>query len=109
MDDRTEAQVGVIDDDFERLGRLAGAELRQPPPADGPGAVLRTAHRRRASVAVVATGVTVAVLVTGLLVANSRIQDDPAPIATLPPNPVPTISTTVPPTPVRTVSPNTVP
>ena len=38
--------------------------------------------RRRATVAVVAAGVTVAIVVTGLLMANSRIQDEPAPIAT---------------------------
>jgi hypothetical protein len=86
MDEHDTAEV---DDEFERLGRLAGAELRQPPPAEGAGAVLRSAHRRRSTTAVVAVGVTVAVVATGLFVATSRFQDETAPVATQPPSPVP--------------------
>jgi hypothetical protein len=99
MDDHSNTQLDLVDDEFERLGRLAGAELRQPAPADGAGTVLRSAHRRRAKVAVVAAGVTVAIVVTGLFVATSRTQDEPAPIATVPPNPVTTAPSpvTVPP------------
>jgi hypothetical protein len=85
-----DTDVDLVDDEFERLGRMAGAELRQPPPADGPGTVVRWAHRRRATVAVVAAGVTMAVVVTALFVANSRIEGEPAPIATVPPSPTPT-------------------
>lgn len=95
MDDHSNTDVDLVDDEFERLGRLAGAELRQPPPADGPETVLRTAHRRRATVAVVAAGVTVAVVVTGLFVATSRTHDEPAPIATVP-TPAPVVPTTAP-------------
>lgn len=96
MTDHSDADVDLVDDEFERLGRRAGAELRLQPPADGPGTVLRTAHRRRAKVAAFAAGVTVAMVVTGLFVANSRAQDDPAPIATVPPTPAPVVSTTSP-------------
>ncbi len=96
MDDHSNSQVDVLDDEFERLGRLAGAELRQPAPADGAGTVLRSVHRRRATVATVGAGVTIAVVVTGLFVANARTPDEPAPIATVPSNPVPEVSTIAP-------------
>ncbi len=96
MDDHSISKVDVVDDEFERLGRMAGAELRQPAPADGAGNVLRSAHRRRATVATVAAGVTVAVVVTGLFVATSGTADVPAPIATVPPNPVPGVLTIAP-------------
>ena len=96
MTDHIDADADLVDDEFERLGRRAGAELRQPPPADGPGTVVRSAHRRRATVVAVAAGVTVAIVVTALFVANSRIQDGPAPVATVPPSPAPVVPTTAP-------------
>ncbi len=96
MDDHSNSQVDLVDDEFERLGRLAGAELRQLPPADGPGAIRGAARRRRANVAAVAAGVTVAIVVTGLLVANSRTGNEPAPIATVPPTPAPVVPPTTP-------------
>ena len=118
MDDHGTVDVDVVDE-FERLGRVAGAELRQPPPADGPGTVLRSAHRRRTTTAVVAAGVTVAVIATGLFVTGSRFQDEPAPVATVPPSPAPVVTeapgrapvATVPPTsaPVVTVPPTSAP
>ena len=46
-------------DEFERLGRQAGAELRTPPPADGPGIVQRTAKRRRTTMVAGIAGATV--------------------------------------------------
>ena len=94
MTDRSSADVDLIDDEFERLGKRAGAELRRQPPPDGPGAVQRTAQRRRATVGAVAAGVTIAIVVAGLVVANSW-QDEPAPTATLPPTPVAPTTTLV--------------
>ncbi len=94
MDDRDDANVALVDDEFERLGQRAGAELRLQPPAGGPGIILRSAHRRRATVAAVAAGATVAIVVTGLFVANSLPQDEPAPIATVPPTTVAFVPTT---------------
>jgi hypothetical protein len=85
MTEYSDGDVDLIDAEFERLGRLAGAELRQPPPADGAGTVVRSAHRRRATVTAVAAGTTLAMVLTGLFVAASRIQDEPAPISTVPP------------------------
>ena len=96
MDDHDDANVDLVDDEFERLGQRAGAELRLQPPADGPGTILRSAHRRRATVAAVAAGVTVAIVVTGLFVANSRPQDEPAPIVAAPPTAAPVVPTTGP-------------
>jgi hypothetical protein len=91
MDDHSNAQVDIEEDEFERLGRLAGAELRQPAPAGGAGTAMRSARRRRATVATVVAGVTVAIVVTGLVVASSPSKDAPSPIATVPPPPgVPT-------------------
>ncbi len=96
MTERSDADVDLVDDEFERLGRLAGAELRQPPPADGAGMVLRSAHRRRATVAIVAAGVTVAVVAAALVVATSGTRDVPAPVATVPPTSAPVVPTTAP-------------
>ncbi len=113
MTEYSDGDVDLVDDEFERLGRLAGADLRQPAPADGSGTVLRSAHRRRAKVAAVAAGVTVALVVAGLFVAGSRTQDVPAPIATVPPAPVvPTTApsdpeSVAPPDAARTTSPGT--
>jgi hypothetical protein len=99
MTDHPDAHVDLLDDEFERLGKRAGAELRQPPPTDGPGTVLRTAHRRRATIAAIAAGATISMVVAVLFVANSRSQDEPAPIATVPPtlSPVPPTLALVPP------------
>jgi hypothetical protein len=112
MDDQDTVDIDVdvdVDDEFERLGRLAGAELRRPAPADGPGTVLRSAHRRRTTTAMVAAGVTVAVVATGLFVTSSRSQDEPAPIAPVPPSPATVV--TIPPSsaPVDTVPPSSAP
>ncbi|HEX5614977.1 MAG TPA: hypothetical protein VFZ83_07440 [Acidimicrobiia bacterium] len=85
MTDDRDANVDLLDEEFERLGRRAGAELRQDPPADGPRFVVRSAHRRRATLAVAAAGATVVAIVAGLFVATSEPEGDPLPVATIPP------------------------
>jgi len=107
--DHSNSDGDRFDDEFERRGRRAGAELRLPPPADGPGSILRTAHRRQVVVTSVAAGVTVALVVTGLLVASSRRQDDPVPIATMPPTPATVATTTSPSVPDDTAPPDGAP
>lgn len=57
-----------LDDEFERLGRKAGAELRTPPPADGHRRVERTSEIRRATIATITASTALAVVVAGLLV-----------------------------------------
>ena len=102
MSDLDDTDVDLVDE-FELLGGQAGAELRRQPPADGPEAILRTARRRRTTTAVVVAGVTVSIVVSGLLVATSRPQDGPDPVATVPPTPV---VTTAPPPPDNVAAPD---
>ncbi len=86
MTDHLDTVAARADDEFERLGRQAGAELRTPPPADGHRIVQRTANRRRVTVATIAAGATAAIVVTGLLVANHSPQaEQQQPVATTPP------------------------
>lgn len=111
MTEPTDTDVDLVDE-FERLGRRAGEELRVQPPADGPGTIQRTAHRRRATVAALAAGVTIAVVVTGLFVATSGLEEDPVPVATVPEIQVPVPSAPTDPDPttldaVRTTTPGT--
>lgn len=63
------------DDEFERLGRQAGAELRTPPPGDGPGIVKRTATRRRTRMVAGVAGATVALIVAGFVVQHDAPRD----------------------------------
>jgi Tol biopolymer transport system component len=77
------------EDEFERLGRRAGAELRMAAPADGIGAVERGAAKRRAAIAVAGVAGVAIALVGALLLSNSSSDDDQvpatAPTTTLPP------------------------
>lgn len=95
MTDQHDANLGLLDDEFERLGKRAGAELRRQPPPDGPGSIVRTVQRRRTKIVALAAGVTVAIVVTGLAVANAR-RDESPPIATVPPTPADAVRTTTP-------------
>ena len=70
--DHRDGPSAALEDEFERLGRRAGAELRTPPPPDGHRFVARTSKRRRARIATVATGATVAVVVVGLVMTSTR-------------------------------------
>ncbi len=107
-DNHSDTHVDLEGDEFERLGRQAGAEMRMPPTAEGARAIERTAHRRRAVIAAAAVGSTLVILVIGLLVVTTRPNGQPAPIATVAPTtastpasvPVPAstaVATTVPP------------
>ena len=98
--------VDLVDDEFERLGRQAGAELREQPPDDGPTIVLRTANRRRSTVGIVAAGVTVAVVLAGLVWADLATPRRASPIATVPPAPTPTPTPAPDPIVTTTVSPH---
>jgi Tol biopolymer transport system component len=93
----TNSAVDEDEEEFERLGRLAGAELRTAAPPDGIRAVERGVAKRRTAIAAAGVaGVTIAV-VGVLLLSNSSADDEvPAtvPSTTLPPQ------TTVPPVPV---------
>ena len=72
----------VDDDEFERLGRRAGAELRLSPPNEGPGSIHRTARRRRAASMATTVVAVLAVVVGGLIVVNrGRRVDEHGPIA----------------------------
>lgn len=66
-------------DEFERLGRLAGAELRTPAPDDGESLAQTAANRRKT--ATTATGTVVVILAVAFLVAGlltiSRRNDSP--------------------------------
>ena len=62
--DQGSATTSEVDDEFERLGRTAGSELRTPPPRDGHRLVERTSYVRRATLATLTVGTTLAV-VTG--------------------------------------------
>ena len=84
------------EEEFEQLGRRAGAELRTAAPADGARAVQRGAARRRAAIAVAGVAA-VTVAVVGVLLVSSTAEDDQVPATTprtLPPQ------TTVPAVPV---------
>jgi hypothetical protein len=92
MSDRHEGPSSTLDDEFERLGRKAGAELRTSPPPDGPRMIERTSNRRRATITTIACTATVAVIVTVLVVARRepQPQQDNHPVATTSPSPTPT-------------------
>lgn len=78
-------------DEFERLGRRAGEELRTPAPSDGDQSVQRSVRRRRAAVALTGVGVTSMLLVVGLLVINRNRQLQPD--DQRPPQPPPSLAT----------------
>ena len=77
MSNHHDDQSTALHDEFERLGRKAGAELRTSPPPDGHRLVERTSNSRRVTIATIATVATVAILVAGLVVA--RHQPHPRP------------------------------
>ena len=84
--DQGSATTSEVDDEFERLGRTAGSELRTPPPRDGHRLVERTSYVRRATLATLTVGTTLAVVVGGLLVLtrdpHSRENDRPVDVTT---------------------------
>lgn len=73
--DQAPPASAVLDDEFERMGRAAGAELRTPAPRDGHRQIERTSTVRRATIATLTAGTTLAVVVGGLLV----LTRDPQP------------------------------
>ena len=80
------------DEEFERLGRRAGAEMRMPPPEGGEQLVQRSARHRRVATAIAAGGASAVILVVGLVVLNSSRSPGPTDEST------PTTSLVVPPT-----------
>ena len=93
----TSSPVDDEEEEFERLGRRAGAELRTAAPADGIRAVERGASKRRAAIAVAGVaGVTIAV-VGALVLSGQSADDDQVPVTTPTTRPA---QTTVPPVPV---------
>jgi WD40 repeat protein len=83
-----EHEVEVLDDDvaeFEALGRRAGAELRQSPPAGARLAAVRAARRhRRITAGAAGAGVLLAVAIVGAGLLLGDETDEPTP-ATVPP------------------------
>jgi hypothetical protein len=95
--------VADLDDEFERLGRQAGAELRMPAPADGVSAAQQSARRRRTTTRVAAAVAAVgaaALAVVGLLAIDGT-GDLPRPVDEV------TLPTTVPDTVAPTNAPGT--
>lgn len=64
------------DEALDRLGRAAGAELRQPPPDAGLAKVASAARRRRAERTVVAGALVVAAVVSGAILVVASQSDD---------------------------------
>ncbi|MEO6318923.1 MAG: hypothetical protein ABIP36_09090 [Acidimicrobiales bacterium] len=90
MSERTDG-TGDPNDEFERLGRQAGAELRTAAPTDGYHLAQRAAGRRRTTRTAVAAGVSAMLVVAGLVVIDrSRATDDRQDTVA----PVPTVTTT---------------
>ena len=82
----------IEDDEFDRLGRRAGAELRLPPPDDGSGSIHRTARRRRVTTMSATVGVVLAVVVGGLFAVDRNRHVDvnePSTATTLAPRAIP--------------------
>lgn len=81
------------DDEFERLARAAGAELRRPAPPDGMQRVRAVRRRQQVTRSVMAGGAAVLIVGMGTFVAL-RANDDGGDVATLPdptvPEPAPT-------------------
>lgn len=108
-DHLTPHDTPTSDDEFERLARSAGAELRRPAPPDGMKRVRTARRRQQVTRSVMAGGAAVLIVGMGTFVAL-RASDDGGDVATLPdptvPEPTPTTvaePTTAPP---GTVAPN---
>lgn len=85
------------DDEFERLGRRAGAELRLRPPDDGPESIHRTARRRRAATVSATVAVVLAVVVGGLIAVerNRHVEvNEPSATTLVPPATLPRVELT---------------
>ena len=95
MSDHRDDRSTALDDEFERLGRRAGAELRTSPPPDGHRLVEGTSNRRGVAIATITTVATVAVIVTGLMVARHepRTQQDNQPVEVATPTPTSVVAT----------------
>jgi len=91
--DAGDAELAEIEE-FERLGRRAGAELRIAAPEDGAGDIELTVTRRRRAGAVTG-GALLVVVVVGALVFAARDEDDDKPPATI--TPTTSTTTTLPP------------
>ena len=81
-----------LDEEFEQLGRRAGAEMRMPPPEGGERMVQRSASHRRVATAIAAGGASAVILVVGLVVLDNSRSPGPSDVST------PTTSLVVPPT-----------
>ena len=81
-----------VDEEFEQIGRRAGAEMRMPPPEGGERMVQRSASHRRVATVIAAGGAAAVVLVAGLVVLDSSRSPGPSDEST------PTTSLVVPPT-----------
>ena len=74
-EDRGAVDAADLEDEFERLGRLAGSELRASAPEPDVGLVAHTVTRRRQRRAAAVTAVVLLIVVLLMVAAILRVVD----------------------------------